>query len=289
MSANEKQVGGEHYKKMKIQVWDVIDTWPIEQQIGFYRGNVLKYTMRMGLKDIAVGEVGKAQHYAQKLLEVLAEAENHGEDEPEKTVLHIDMTSSDDFDEKFKVVDCGSANFTKRPESSKLGNASNVIRPAAEIPHVESVKQWTEDKELPSSGIYDDKGYTQEDMAAADVGLWVEHVGFEIPQTLNKERLILVKSKDNYDYGELHCNNVRWDYPANSIFRVTHWKYAEANSQCDADEWIEHVGDVCPVDGHRMVFVKGEQWEGPVSRSAYKFSWGKYFVSTDITHWKYAD
>ncbi len=72
--ANARQVGGTHYKDMGVQPWEVIDTWPIEQRIGFYRGNLLRYTMRMGSKDAAVQEIGKAGHYAQKLAEVLAEA-----------------------------------------------------------------------------------------------------------------------------------------------------------------------------------------------------------------------
>ncbi len=72
--ANTRQVGGTHYKDMAVQPWAVIDTWPLEQRIGFYRGNLLRYTMRMGSKDAAVQEIAKAGHYAQKLAEVLAEA-----------------------------------------------------------------------------------------------------------------------------------------------------------------------------------------------------------------------
>jgi hypothetical protein len=64
--------GAEHYTGMDIQPWDVIDTWPIEQRIGFYRGNLLKYTMRCGSKDAAPAEIKKAAHYAKKLLEVLS-------------------------------------------------------------------------------------------------------------------------------------------------------------------------------------------------------------------------
>ena len=71
MKANEKQVGGQHYKQMDVEPWDVVDTWPIEQQIGYYRGNALKYIMRMGAKDMANQEAGKAGHYVQKLIEVL--------------------------------------------------------------------------------------------------------------------------------------------------------------------------------------------------------------------------
>lgn len=73
--ANERQAGGTHYKDMPIQPWAVVDTWPLEQRIGFYRGNALKYTMRAGSKDAMVQDIEKAQHYAQKLSEVLKEAQ----------------------------------------------------------------------------------------------------------------------------------------------------------------------------------------------------------------------
>jgi hypothetical protein len=71
MKARDKQVGGEHYKSMPIEPWDVIDTWPLEQRIGYYRGGGLKYVMRMGTKDEAPQEIGKGKHYLEKLLEVL--------------------------------------------------------------------------------------------------------------------------------------------------------------------------------------------------------------------------
>lgn len=70
-AARDTQVGGDHYKTAVVQPWDVVDTWHIEQQIGFYRGNVLKYTMRMGKKDDDLTEIRKAAHYLQKLVEVL--------------------------------------------------------------------------------------------------------------------------------------------------------------------------------------------------------------------------
>jgi len=66
-----RQVGGDHYKKLAVQPWDVVDTWPIEQQIGYYRGGALKYVMRMGSKDESIQEVGKGLHYLEKLVECL--------------------------------------------------------------------------------------------------------------------------------------------------------------------------------------------------------------------------
>jgi len=71
MKANERQEGGTHYKDLPVQPWDVIDSWSIDMAVGFYRGNALKYLMRMGTKDASVQEVKKAIHYLQKLVEVL--------------------------------------------------------------------------------------------------------------------------------------------------------------------------------------------------------------------------
>jgi len=72
-SARDVQIGGAHYLSMGVEPWDVVDTWPREQRIGFYRGNALKYVMRMGAKDMSLQEIQKASHYLQKLIEVLSE------------------------------------------------------------------------------------------------------------------------------------------------------------------------------------------------------------------------
>jgi hypothetical protein len=72
--ANARQVAGDHYQKMEIEPWDVVDTWPLEQRIGAYRHGELKYLMRMGSKDARLQEIRKGGHYNEKLAEVLAEA-----------------------------------------------------------------------------------------------------------------------------------------------------------------------------------------------------------------------
>ena len=74
MAARDRQVGGDHYKRMDIEPWDVVDTWPLEQRIGYYRGGALKYLMRMGSKDEQLQEIKKCGHYIEKLIEVLEEA-----------------------------------------------------------------------------------------------------------------------------------------------------------------------------------------------------------------------
>lgn len=73
-SANDKQVAGSHYKDMAVQPWNVVDSWPREQRIGYYRGGALKYIMRMGSKDQSATEIEKGVHYLEKLLEVLKSA-----------------------------------------------------------------------------------------------------------------------------------------------------------------------------------------------------------------------
>jgi len=74
--ANDRQEGGQHYKKMGVEPWAVVDTWPLEQQIGYYRGGALKYIMRMGTKDESIQELKKAGHYIEKLVGVLSQHEH---------------------------------------------------------------------------------------------------------------------------------------------------------------------------------------------------------------------
>ena len=57
--ASNRQVAGTHYRDMGVQPWDVIDTWPRDQKIGYYRGGALKYLMRMGAKDESEQEIAR--------------------------------------------------------------------------------------------------------------------------------------------------------------------------------------------------------------------------------------
>lgn len=65
------QIGGTHYKNMDVEPWQVIHSWPFEQQVGFFRGNALKYLMRAGSKGDAVEDLEKAKHYLEALLDVM--------------------------------------------------------------------------------------------------------------------------------------------------------------------------------------------------------------------------
>jgi hypothetical protein len=68
--ANDLQVGGQHYKDMPLQPWDVMEAvLTHEEFIGFLKGNIIKYSMRQGKKDS--DDAGKAMHYRMKLEEVM--------------------------------------------------------------------------------------------------------------------------------------------------------------------------------------------------------------------------
>lgn len=79
VTANERQVGGSHYKDMPMQPWDVMQAVLTPEEFrGFLKGNVIKYSMRAGRKD-GSDDAGKAQHYRQKLAEIDAqEGRKHG-------------------------------------------------------------------------------------------------------------------------------------------------------------------------------------------------------------------
>jgi hypothetical protein len=69
-SADDLQIGGQHYKDMGIQPWAVMEAVLTKEEfIGFLKGNVIKYAMRQGKKDS--DDANKARHYAVKLAEVI--------------------------------------------------------------------------------------------------------------------------------------------------------------------------------------------------------------------------
>ena len=61
---SERQVGGDHYRRFKIQPWDIID----EYDLSFYEGSALKYLLRS--KGDRLEDLKKARHYLDKLIEI---------------------------------------------------------------------------------------------------------------------------------------------------------------------------------------------------------------------------
>jgi len=64
MSANDKQVGGNHYKT-SIEPWDAIVSW----NLGYLDGSAVKYLARWRKKG-GVDDLRKAIHFIEKLIEV---------------------------------------------------------------------------------------------------------------------------------------------------------------------------------------------------------------------------
>ena len=63
--ANERQVGGGHYKEKSIQPWDFIAS----NKLGYLEGNIIKYVSRWQEKG-GIEDLRKARHYLDKLIEV---------------------------------------------------------------------------------------------------------------------------------------------------------------------------------------------------------------------------
>jgi hypothetical protein len=72
MSANEKQIGGDHYKSLgDFQPWDVLRAWLTpEEYRGWMKGNAIVYLARERQKGGDL-DIAKAEHHLNKLLEVI--------------------------------------------------------------------------------------------------------------------------------------------------------------------------------------------------------------------------
>jgi hypothetical protein len=64
MKSYKKQIGGNHYKKYKIQPVEFI----IKNNIGFCEGNIIKYILRFKEKG-GVIDLEKAKHYIELLID----------------------------------------------------------------------------------------------------------------------------------------------------------------------------------------------------------------------------
>ena len=64
MSANEKQIGGNHYKA-SIECWDFI----LANNLGYLEGTAIKYLTRYKKKN-GVEYLKKAIHFIEKLIEI---------------------------------------------------------------------------------------------------------------------------------------------------------------------------------------------------------------------------
>lgn len=69
MNINERQVGGDHYKNMKIDVWEFLEANLSQEEFsGYLKGSIIKYLMRK--KYDSLEDLLKAQHFLEKLIEI---------------------------------------------------------------------------------------------------------------------------------------------------------------------------------------------------------------------------
>lgn len=95
---NKKQVGGNHYSKMGIQVWDYI----ISNDIGYMEGNIIKYVSRWRDKG-GVEDLEKARHYLDKLIGgIVISREGGGDIEKGERELYRDDSTFDGFMKEVK-------------------------------------------------------------------------------------------------------------------------------------------------------------------------------------------
>lgn len=89
MSANERQIGGTHYKKGGEEHWD--RQWRLYGR-GYFVGCITKYVERYHEKN-GVQDLEKARHFIEKLIEL----EN-------KTKREVPSTSSDKQKREFRQL-----------------------------------------------------------------------------------------------------------------------------------------------------------------------------------------
>ena len=70
MNTNKRQIGGDHYVKMPIDVWEFLEAnLSVEEFKGYLKGNIIKYLMRK--KYNSDEDLLKAQHCLEKLTTLL--------------------------------------------------------------------------------------------------------------------------------------------------------------------------------------------------------------------------
>lgn len=68
--ANQRQVGGDHYKNgSKMEHWDIV----VAHQLDYFQAQILRYVMRHKKKN-GLEDLKKAQHFIQKYIEIVETA-----------------------------------------------------------------------------------------------------------------------------------------------------------------------------------------------------------------------
>jgi len=169
-------------------------------------------------------------------------------------------------------------------QESKLANRSNSQRSRKDVPECEISE---EQKKKHNAEIYGDSGYSAEDMKAASLVHDAEPA-----QCTNSDSW-------NCKYCRKTESCAALKDPANFAQAkmptiksgidpelVSLCGYTEIHA--DSDGWIVHVGGACPVSNRSaVVCVKGHGWIDSTGDSADGYDWNLGGTEWRITHWKY--
>lgn len=116
MSANDKQISGDHYK-MDIEPWDAIIAWGL----GYLDGNAVKYLSRWRKKG-GIADLEKAKHYIEKLIENerLRRTHDHGRQDHESHPQGEAQRQSSGKPRFSHASDGGGEPFRAVPTTSRL-------------------------------------------------------------------------------------------------------------------------------------------------------------------------
>ena len=81
MTANDRQEGGAHYKRVQgEQLWDrLVRVHGLDKDYMFFVGSAMSYLERYRLKD-GVKDLKKAKHFIEKLIELEEAEEQRGKE-----------------------------------------------------------------------------------------------------------------------------------------------------------------------------------------------------------------
>lgn len=87
--ANDRQVGGAHYKQPEgvVEHWDIVH----QHHLDYFQGQITKYVMRWRSKG-GINDLEKARHFLDKYIE-LAEKEGYGAKEAVATQSILDCAA----------------------------------------------------------------------------------------------------------------------------------------------------------------------------------------------------
>jgi hypothetical protein len=77
-AASHFQIAGNHYRRLKIQVWDYV----IANDLDYFQGSIIKYVTRWKDKG-GVEDLRKAKHFLDKYIETMEEKYKHLVERPE--------------------------------------------------------------------------------------------------------------------------------------------------------------------------------------------------------------